>query len=197
MQEVVSSPAEQDRADVYGLLAALLLGPDAALIEALAALPCGAGEDEGDDPLAAAWDNLVQAARAGPVAVREEFDSLFVAAGTPRLNPYQCWYLAGCLMDQPLLLLRQDLQRIGLARARGATELEDHLGALCETMRLLIELGRPLAAQQAFFQRHLAGWSGECLADIANAPGSRFYRALAGLALAFFEQESDHVAATA
>lgn len=189
---MTSLQEEQDRADVYALLAALLLGPDAPLIAALAALP---RSEPPADALTAAWNELLAAAqRHGPAAL-DEYAALFVAAGTPRINPYQCWYLAGWLMDKPLAALRGDLQALGLARAPGATELEDHLGALCETMRMLIESGRPAAQQQDFFARHLAGWSARCLQDIASAPGADFYGALARFAQGFLELESTHVAA--
>lgn len=176
---------EQDRADVYALLAALLLSPGALLVEALAALPCS----EGDGEFAAAWNGLLRAAACGPRAVQEEHAMLFVAPGTPRINPYQCYYLAGWLMDKPLARLRQDLQHLGLARAAGATELEDHLGALCETMRLLV-LRHPPSAQQDFFARHLAGWCCDCLRDIAAVPGAPFYAALASFGQAFFALEA-------
>lgn len=186
----MSLQEEQDRADLHALLAALLLGPDAQLIASLAALPrYQAAQDE----LELAWNELLAAAqRCGPRAL-QEYEALFIAAGTPRLNPYQCYYLAGWLMDKPLAALRDDLRRLGLARAPGATELEDHLGALCETMRVLIASGREPAVQQEFFERHLAGWSARCLQDIATAPGADFYRAVAHFAQAFFEQESMHV----
>jgi TorA maturation chaperone TorD len=184
---------DRDRADVYALLAALLLQPDAKLISALAALP-PTPDPTGDVDVA--WNGLLAAVQRCGADALAEYDALFVAAGTPRLNPYQCYYLAGWLMDKPLAALRDDLRALGLARAPGATELEDHLGALCETMRVLIESGRGGAVQQDFFERHLAGWSARCLQDIATAPGADCYRAVAAFALAFLELETTHVAAT-
>lgn len=190
MPKTELSPEEQDRADVHGLLAALLLAPEPALIAALAALP----RSDGEEALDATWNALLAAAaRCGPAALAEHAD-LFVAPGTPRLNPYRCYYLDGWLMDKPLAQLRDALRELGLARSDEASELEDHLGALCEAMRVLIASGRPRAQQQAFFDRHLAGWSTQCLQDIANAPGADFYRAVAAFALAFFERESLDVA---
>jgi TorA maturation chaperone TorD len=180
VSEVVVAPEEQERADLYGFLAALLLLPEATLVSALAATS-GSG-----DP---AWDAMAIAAARGPAAVRAEFDALFVAAGTPRLNPYQCFYRAGWLMDKPLARLREDLRALGLARAAGATELEDHLGALCETMRVLITAGEPVEVQRRFFSRHLAGWAQSCLRDMANAPGAQFYAALAAFAGEFLAAE--------
>jgi TorA maturation chaperone TorD len=193
VSNVALPPEEQYRADVYGLLASLLLAPEAHLVDALACMP--SSEDE--SATGRAWDQLLAAARSGPAAVRDEYDALFIAAGTPRLNPYQCYYLAGWLMDKPLSALRHDLRQLGLERLDGATELEDHIGALCEAMRVLIEKGTPEPAQHDFFERHLAGWSATCLDDIANAPGAVFYRALALFAQAFLELESQHVPTTA
>ncbi|HEX2546212.1 MAG TPA: molecular chaperone TorD family protein [Ramlibacter sp.] len=195
MPEVISLQQEQDRADVYALLAALLLGPDADLIESLAALPDNPDAD--DDDVGLAWNALLQSASRGSRAVLDEYEALFIAAGTPRLNPHQCFYLAGWLMDKPLAALREELRELGLVRAPGVTELEDHLGALCETMRVLIERGAPLAVQQAFFARHVAGWAPQCLHDIASAPGADFYRALAAFAQAFFALETAQATAGA
>ena len=189
MSEVLPSLEEQERADLYGLLAALLLGPDPELIHALGGLP---RSEAPDDPFAQAWDALLAAAQRLGDAALQEYDSLFIAPGTPRINPYQCFYLDGWLMDKPLANLRDDLRALGLQRAEGAVELEDHLGALCETMRVLIEAGRSPAVQQAFFDRNLAGWTARCLQDIASAPGADFYRAVAGFAQAFLDLESVH-----
>ena len=42
------------------------------------------------------------------------------------------------MMEKPLAELRTDLAVLGLARRGAATMFEDHLAALCESMRLLI-----------------------------------------------------------
>lgn len=182
---------EQARADLYGLLAHLLLAPpDAALLEALAcadALP----SPQADNPLQHAWEKLTAAAGVFSAdAAAEEFDSLFVGTGTPLLNPYACVYLSGFMMEKPLAALRSDLAHLGMARAPGSTELEDHLAALCETMRLLIADRRTIAQQQSFFERHIAPWYRACLDDIRSAPVANFYRLAAEFALAFLDIES-------
>lgn len=189
MTEVLSSLGEQERADAYALLAALLLGPEPQLLASLAALPRA---QDVCDPLGQAWDQLLEAAKRKGPAARDEYDALFVAPGTPRFNPYQCYYRAGWLMDKPLAQLRQDLHGLGLARAEGATELEDHIGALFEAMRMLVAQGRPREVQYAFFRRHLADWCAPCLDEIAAAPDADFYRAVARFAQAFLELESLH-----
>ena len=79
-----------------------------------------------------------------------------------------------------------------LARSGGTALAGVALGALCETMRLLIEAGQPPDVQQDFFAKYIAGWSTRCLQDIAAAPDADFFRAVAAFALAFFELESQH-----
>ena len=187
---------DQARADLYALLSRLLLAaPDGALLDALAhADPI---HSEGGDPaLEQAWEALSLASSVmDPGAVSEEFDALFVSVGTPPLNPYGSRYLAGYLNDTPLAELRADLARFGIGRVRGVGEFEDHLGALCETMRVLISgapgiARQPLARQQAFFEVHIASWYERCLADIAATEGANYYRLVARLAGAFLDIEA-------
>ncbi|HEY8359953.1 MAG TPA: molecular chaperone TorD family protein [Ramlibacter sp.] len=184
--EAAMAMREHDRADVYALLAALLFGADA---EVLAALP-DAPPWPGSPPAAPAWDALRQAAARCSASAAAEFEALFVSAGTPALNPYECYYVAGCLMDKPLALLRTDLRVLGLVRNDGSTELEDHLGALCEAMRILIERGADAQLQADFFRKHLARWAGGFLHDLRSAPAADFYRAVADFTEAFFAGEA-------
>lgn len=190
---------DQARADLYALCASLLLkAPDAALLGALAAADSLRTQQEGQ-PLDQAWEQLVLAAGlvdAG--AVKEEFDALFVSVGTPLVNPYASHYLAGFMHEKPLAALRDELRALGLARVRGVGEPEDHLGALCEVMRILIAGGpsaaslaprRPLDTQKSFFIRHIAPWQERCLDDIRRAACANFYRHVAAFAAAFFELE--------
>ncbi len=187
---------EQARADFYALIARLMLNPpDAALLQNLAAAASLPAEDAGN-PLDQAWENLVLAATVTDAdAVREEFDAMFISIGTPLVNPYASLYLAGFLMEKPLAALRTDLGELGLARLRDSGELEDHLGALCETMRLLIAgahgiAPHPVSVQKAFFQKHIAPWYATCLEHIRGAPGANFYRRVADFIQAFFEVEA-------
>lgn len=188
---------EQARADLYGLLARLLLAPpDDALLDSLAGADAIVSSDA-DQPLDRAWDQLCLTARLIPAdLVRDEFSELFISTSIPRINPYGSLYLAGFLHEKPLAALRTDLARLGLARRNGASETEDHLGALCETMRRMITGGQgvprqPLARQQEFFDIHIAPWSGICLNHLREADGARFYQRVADLADAFFDIERE------
>ena len=193
------SGEDQARADFYALIASLLLAPPGAdLLAALAgADPISAdGFDEAGLALEDTWLKLTQAASVmDAAAVRDEFTELFISTGTPLLNPYGSFYVAGHLNDVPLAELRHDLARMRLARARGVGEFEDHLGALCETMRVLVAgapgiARRPLADQQQFFGAHIAPWYSACLRDIAGAGPANFYRVVAAFAGAFLAVES-------
>ncbi|MFL6674365.1 MAG: molecular chaperone [Massilia sp.] len=191
------SAEDQARADLYALSARLLLAPpDAALLASLAgADPILGSRDE--RPLEDAWEKLVLAASVVSAdAVSDEFDELFISTGTPQLNPYGSLYLSGFMNDAPLAALRADLARLGLGRAPGVGEFEDHLGALCETMRVLVAGGpgiarQPLARQTQFFETHIKPWYSACLADIARADGANFYRLVAAFAAAFLAIEAE------
>lgn len=188
---------EQARADLHALGARLLLAPpDAALLADLAAAdPLVSAR--ADAPLDIAWEQLVLAAGVlEAAAVEEEFAALFVSLGTPPVNPYASLYLAGFLMEKPLAALRSDLAALGLARRPGVGEPEDHLGALCETMRVLVGgmpgvPPRPLAAQRRFFETHLAPWYARALDDIRRAPQANFYRRVADFLQAFLDLEAE------
>ena len=165
---IIQSAEEQARANFYILLATLLLAPPSAeLLHALANADPIAGET-GD--LESAWEQLVLVAGIMDAdAVREEFDALFVSTGTPLINPHASLYLSGFMMDRPLAALRDALRELGLARQGSAVELEDHLGSLFETMALLIQQGRDVRTQMAFFNEHIAGWADACLEAVSRA----------------------------
>ena len=190
------SPDDQARADLSALLARLLLAPpDMALLDALASSNPIVAQG-GDPALERCWEHLTLASSVMDAsAVAAEFDTLFISIGTPPVDPYGSRYIAGFMNDTPLAELRADLAQLGLRRARGVGEFEDHLGALCETMRVLI-LGMPGGAQapieqqQRFFERHIAPWCERALDDIANAEGANYYRLVARLGAAFLAIEA-------
>ncbi|MGJ9417621.1 molecular chaperone [Massilia sp. CMS3.1] len=188
---------DQARSDLYALAASLLLAPpDAALLAGLAAAdPIKSNGSE--HALADAWENLVLASSVMDAsAVSEEFDLLFISSGTPVVNPYGSLYLSGFMNDTPLAELRADLARFGVGRVRGVFESEDHLGALCETMRVLIAGGagirrQPLGEQKAFFEARIAPWYARCLSDLRNAEGANFYRLIAAFVTALLAIEAE------
>jgi TorA maturation chaperone TorD len=196
---LVLSDEDQARADFYALIARLMLAPpNAGLLKALgAAEPIRAdGLAEAGRTLEDAWLKLTQAASVMDAdAVSEEFAALFISTGNPLINPNASFYLTGHLNDFPLAGLRQDLARLRIARARGVGEFEDHLGALCETMRVLITgapgiARQPLDEQKRLFMSHIQPWYAACLLDIAGADAANFYRVAAAFIGAFLGVEA-------
>lgn len=197
---IVVEPEEQARADMYALLARMLhAAPDAAMLSTLASADSVNGAHDGQPhPLDRAWERLVLGAGVmDEAAVASEFNALFVSVGTPRLNPYASLYLTGFINEKPLVALRDDLARLGLGRTPGQREMEDHLGALCEAMRLMIVgehnghgAAHSLAHQHQFFDTHIAPWFRRCLHDIRSDPEANFYRLVADFAEAFLDVEA-------
>jgi TorA maturation chaperone TorD len=182
-------PEEQARANFYGLLARLFYAPpDEALLKALAA----ADElDAEDETLAARWRELIAAAALTPAeAVREEYDSVFVGTGKAPVTLYASAYSLRYTNETPLAALRGELAALGLARRSQVGEPEDHIAALCETMRhLIVEQRRPLEEQGAFYDRWLAPNVEALCAAIEASERTSFYRPVARLAKAFFSLE--------
>ena len=185
-------PEEEARADMYALVARMLhTAPGAPLLASLGGADAIVAGQSGH-PLDRAWERLVLgAAVMDEAAVAAEFDALFVSVGTPKINPYASLYLTGFINEKPLVALRGDLARLGLARASGQREMEDHLGALCEAMRVMVMGGQMLEHQQQFFDTHIAPWYRRCLQDIRSAPEANFYRLVADFAQAFFDVEAE------
>ncbi len=167
-------PGDLQRAGLYRLLGSLLAAPPGGeLLQTLARPAPG----ETDGAMATAWEALRLAAeRARAEDVDDEYHDLFIGVGRGELVPYASWYLTGFLMDQPLVLLRRDLERLGIARAEAVSEPEDHVAALCEAMALVIEDDGPeLDEQRQFFRTHLSPWIGTFFDDLQNAQSARFY----------------------
>jgi TorA maturation chaperone TorD len=197
------------RAGFYALLSRLYAGPpDAALLAAIAgAAPlapdasAGLAGAEGDpQDLASAWAALRAAsATAVPDALAQEYDDVFVGVGRSEVNLHASHWLTGFMMERPLAELRGTLARLGLARRPEVPLVEDHLSALCETMRILIcghGSARPasLAEQKSFFERHLEPWAPACCAAIGNCSLADYYKRVAQFTACFLALERDSFA---
>jgi TorA maturation chaperone TorD len=175
------------RAEEYALLATLLArAPDAPLLERLAKL-------RGDaTPLGITHAMLSQAAADTTVerAEREYFD-LFIGLGRGELMPYGSYYLTGFLQERPLARLREDLARIGVARADGIVEPEDHAAILCEIMSGLASrrLPAPAGSDRVIFEKHMVPWIGRLFADMERAEAAPFYSRVGTLGRVFTDIE--------
>ncbi|MCC5956071.1 MAG: molecular chaperone TorD family protein [Natronohydrobacter sp.] len=161
--------------------------PDAELLGQVAAL----GGD--DSAMGQAFGALAMAAsRADAERVSREYFELFVGVGRGELLPYASFYLTGFLNERPLADLRGDLARLGVARAAGRHEPEDHIALLFEVMADMAagEIAADTQAQAAFFARHIAPWAAQFFDDLAIAPSANFYRPLAEIGRLLTDIES-------
>jgi len=190
---VPEAPAPEDelRARHYRLLARLLAAPpDDGMLGLLASL------EGGGTRLGKAIGALGRAAAtASPAAAEREYFALFIGLGRGELVPYASYYLTGFLNEKPLAKLRVDMSRLGIARADGVKEPEDHIAALCEMMAGLItgDFGAPLdvRGQRTFFDAHLAPWAGRFFEDLESAQTARLYRPVGTLGRRFLEIETE------
>jgi len=175
------------RAQEYALLAALLLrAPNADLLDRI-------GDLRGDaTALGLAHIELAAAARDANVqTIQQEFFDVFIGIGRGELLPYGSYYLTGFLHERPLMRLRQDMAEIGIDRAEGVVEPEDHAGILCEIMTGLVGGQLPAAPEsdRAVFEKHMAPWIGRFFGDLERVESSKFYRRVGTVGRLFTEIE--------
>jgi len=179
------------RAQVYALLGQLLVRPpDQALLDLASNL-------EGDDtPLGSALSELAAAARETSVEEAEsEYNELFIGITRGELIPYGSYYLTGFLHERPLADLRSAMEKLGIARAEGVVDPEDHIASLCEMMRGMMTgvFGKPvpLAEQHAFFDAHIATWAPKFFEDLEHAKTAKLYASVGRIGRHFMAIEAE------
>ncbi len=176
------------RSEQYRFLSRMFsAAPNAATLQGIAQL-------KGDQTaLGQAFDALArQADGADPRSVEREFFELFIGVGRGELLPYASFYLTGFLNERPLADLRRDLIALGVARAEGRHEPEDHIALLFEVMADMADGTLPVSAEQQadFFRQHIAPWAAQFMDDLAVAPSARLYRPLAEIGRLVVDIES-------
>ncbi|MEJ2429417.1 MAG: molecular chaperone TorD family protein [Deltaproteobacteria bacterium] len=185
----------QIRANVYSLLATLLTSPPSAETLELLSRIEEANSDSGE--MAAAWQALRRAAQKASVeSVDTEYHKLFIGVGHGEMLPYGSWYTSGLIMDKPLALVRRDLAALGLERQPRVRDSEDHLGALCEAMAIIIssEDDSTLEGQKTFFENHLVPWAPKFFIDLQQTKSASFYLAVGRLGEEFMKFEEQYLA---
>ncbi len=118
--------------------------------------------EDSDNPLASAWNQVVLASAAmDAAAADQEYTEIFIGVGRSTVDLHGSHWVTEAMSERPLVAVRSDLARLGLARRAGSTLYEDHLSVLCETMRMLIagdgaRSPASITEQRAFFDRHIA-----------------------------------------
>jgi TorA maturation chaperone TorD len=145
-------------------------------------------------PLGVAHAALAQTASETTVErVEREYFNLFIGIGRGEILPYASYYLTGFLHERPLARLRSDLAPLGIERAEGNKEPEDHAATLCEIMAGLVSgrLPAPQGTDQQIFEKHLAPWIGRLFADMERAEAANLYRRVGTLGRVFMEIEAE------
>ena len=184
------APEDEARAAFYALIARLFYtAPDSAVLAQIV----DARALEGGSELARAWTELVAASRSAfPVMLEQEHTDLFVGTGKAEVTPYVTHYTIKFATDNPLVEVRQQLKRWGMARRDSANEPEDHIASLCETMRFAIAVQhRSDDEQKEFFERFIYRGAIAFCDAVSASPKASFYRLVACFARAFFELERE------
>ena len=182
-------PVDEARAQEYELIGALLWrAPTGSTLQALSEL-------KGDASVLGVTHFALAdaAADAEPESVRNEFFRLFIGVGRAELLPYASYYLTGFLHEKPLAAVREDMGRLGLAKAARAGEPEDHAAILFDIMAALIrgDVSAEGLDAETFHKRHLAPWILRFFADLEVAEGADFYRTVGRLGRVFIAIEDE------
>ena len=184
--------SEEDalRADMYGFLAALLRSEPSD--ELIAKVVCLNGDDSALGEACSTLAKLADSLDSG--VIRNEYVELFVGVGRGEVLPFASYYLTGFLNDRPLANLRGEMDAIGIKRAEGVREPEDHIASLFDIMAGLIrgDYGRvySVAEQGTFFAKHIEPWGQLLMRDVEEAKTAIFYAPVGTMGRVFLEIES-------
>ncbi len=125
----------------------------------------------------------------------EEYNNLFIGITRGELLPYGSYYLTGFLNEKPLVVLRQDLEGLGITRSKEGSVPEDHIATLCEIMHAMI-VGRfgemvSLREQNRFFRKHIDSWSTKFFEDLETAKSASLYKPVGRIGKLFLEIEGE------
>ena len=186
----VLSDEDRLRADMYALLGELLRKePSDDVIKIVAAFQ-GDGSDIGSA-------SSVLATLAGKLSgneIRDEYMRLFIGVGRGEILPFASYYLTGFLNDKPLANLRNAMAELGIERAEGVKEPEDHIASQFDIMNGLIRgafgASTDLGVQARFFKTHIEPWAPLLMQDIEAAKSAVFYAPVGTIGRAFMDIES-------
>jgi len=197
MKQVAPSwfaPYASIRADIYVILAALLVSPPSE--DHLNVLRHVEWDEGIFDKMHKALGALRGASRDyQPAVVEDEYNRIFVGLGCGEVIPYASWYRERAIQSLPLASLRSDLFRLGIVRQAGNHDFEDHAGALCEIMALISQKPNdvPNEIQAGFFEQHIASWMTAFFKELESAKSARFYRVVGSLGGCFLESEKEYL----
>jgi TorA maturation chaperone TorD len=125
----------------------------------------------------------------------EEYDELFIGVTQGELIPFKSYYLTGYLNEKPLAELRDDMERLGIAKSDIVSEPDDHVAFLMEMMHGLIvgSFGDPLSVveQNNFFEKHIFCWAPKFFEDLEKADAANFFIPVGRIGKLFMEVEGE------
>ena len=187
---VVLSDEDRLRADMYALLGELLRKePSDDVIKIVAAF-----QGDGSDIGSASSVLATLASKLSGNEIRDEYMRLFIGVGRGEILPFASYYLTGFLNDKPLAKLRNAMAELGIERAEGVKEPEDHIASLFDIMNGLIRgafgASTDLGVQARFFKTHIEPWAPLLMQDIEAAKSAVFYAPVGTIGRAFMDIES-------
>jgi TorA maturation chaperone TorD len=193
MSSISTFDEETARAEVYGLLAALLYAPPTPELLAQLRVAVTQAPQEGGF-LEESWRDVVAAARElTDQQIADEHAQLFGGVGKPEVYLFGSHYLSGFLNEKPLVRLRTALEKLGIERDEAMPETEDHFAYCCEVMRFLIA-GEDVSVsnltnQKEFFGEHVQAWAVPMCDAMQAHHRAAFYAKLAAFMRAFISVE--------
>ncbi len=130
----------------------------------------------------------------------QEFMTLFVGPGIPKLTPCESYYRSGRAYGAHLAFVRGFMQKVGLEPLEDATEPEDHISFELQIFRFLIEKqaasknheeeAKWLALQGEFLRRHLELWAPRFFQDTVSESEAQYFKAFAKIGTGYLKWES-------
>ena len=130
----------------------------------------------------------------------QEFMTLFVGPGVPKLTPCESYYRSGRAYGAHLAHVRSFMEKVGLEPLEDATEPEDHISFELQIFRHLIEKQAAskdqdeeagwLALQGEFLRRHLELWMPRFFEDAQSKSEAQYFKAFAKIGTGYLEWES-------
>ncbi len=193
MSTISTFDEETARAEVYGLLSALLYAPPAPELLAQLRVAVTQAPQEGGF-LEESWSEVVASSRQLTDAqISQEHAQLFGGVGKPEVYLFGSHYLSGFLNEKPVVRLRTALAKLGIERDEAMSETEDHFAYCCEVMRFLIA-GEDVSVsnlthQKEFFGDHVQPWAMQMCDALQTHHRAAFYAKLAAFISAFLSVE--------
>ena len=131
-------------------------------------------------------------------AAAAEYQDLFIGVGRSEVSLHASAYVSRA-GGSALADLRAVLAQLGLSKQESSSLYEDHLAAICETMRVLIG-GAPgvepclFEQQREFFAGYVSPWVSSCCDAIKVSPIANYYRRVAEFTQYFMAIERDSFA---